>query len=186
MTCPCILVNRSLSRQSSTSCDEVDGNVDLDDAPSSMSLSRTKRWFRTPFLFRVMKYNAPERNWILLGSIAALVLGMIQPLFALVFSKIYGLFAEPSVDKQQHETSMYAGLIFAIGFIGAVAQFLCFFSFSRSGEYLTLRMRKLTFAALLRQEMGYFDDEANSVGALVTRLSSDASSLKVSGMPCDI
>jgi ABC-type multidrug transport system fused ATPase/permease subunit len=182
MTRPCVLVNRSLSRQSSPSYEDADENdVDRDDAASSMSLSRTKRWFRTPFLFRVMKYNAPERYWIVLGSIAALVLGMIQPLFALVFSKIYGLFAEPSVNKQQQETNVYAGLIF-----GAVAQFLCFFSFSRSGEYLTLRMRKLTFAALLRQEMGYFDYEANSVGALVTRISTDASSLKVSNMPCHI
>jgi hypothetical protein len=32
---------------------------------------------------------------------------------------------------------------------------------------------------MLRQEMSYFDYEANSVGALVTRLSSDAAALKV-------
>jgi len=35
---------------------------------------------------------------------------------------------------------------------------------------------------MLRQEMGYFDSETNSVGALVTRLSSDASALKVNSV----
>jgi hypothetical protein len=43
-------------------------------------------------------------------------------------------------------------------------------------------MRKLTFSAMVRQEMSYFDYEMNSVGALVTRLSSDAAALKVNNV----
>lgn len=50
--------------------------------------------------------------------------------------------------------------------------------FSFSGERLTSRLRKLTFAAMLRQEMGWFDNEKNSVGALCSRLSADASAVQ--------
>jgi ATP-binding cassette subfamily B (MDR/TAP) protein 1 len=75
--------------------------------------------------------------------------------------------------------SLYSGIIFIIGFTGGVSQFLSTVGFSKSGEELTMRMRKMTFSAMLRQEMSYFDYEANSVGALVTRLSSDAAALKV-------
>ena len=39
-------------------------------------------------------------------------------------------------------------------------------------------MRKLTFSAMLRQEIGYFDRKTNSVGSLITRLSSDAAALE--------
>jgi ABC-type multidrug transport system fused ATPase/permease subunit len=76
-------------------------------------------------------------------------------------------------------TRIYAAVIFLIGLVTGVTQFLSAARFAKSGEELSMRMRKLTFSAMLRQEMGYFDMETNSVGALVTRLSSDASALKV-------
>lgn len=50
-------------------------------------------------------------------------------------------------------------------------QTLCF---AVSGDRLTQRLRHLTFKAMLRQEIGWFDDERNSTGALTTRLASDA------------
>jgi ATP-binding cassette subfamily B (MDR/TAP) protein 1 len=44
-----------------------------------------------------------------------------------------------------------------------------------------MRMRIISFVSMLRQEIGWFDKEENNLGALVTRLSSDTSSLKVNG-----
>ena len=42
-----------------------------------------------------------------------------------------------------------------------------------------MRMRSISFASMLRQEVSWFDKEENNLGALVTQLSSDTSSLKV-------
>ncbi len=50
--------------------------------------------------------------------------------------------------------------------------------FTTAGEHLTLRMRKLAFEAMLKQEIGWFDDPMNSTGALCARLSSDASAIQ--------
>ena len=50
--------------------------------------------------------------------------------------------------------------------------------YATAGEHLTQRMRKLTFEAMLRQEIGWFDDPANSTGALCSRLSGDAGALQ--------
>ena len=36
-------------------------------------------------------------------------------------------------------------------------------------------MRNMAFAAMLRQDMGWFDDRQNQVGALTARLATDAS-----------
>ncbi len=48
----------------------------------------------------------------------------------------------------------------------------------KAGEELTMRMRVLSFKTMLRQEIGWFDLDENNLGALVTRLSSDAAALK--------
>ena len=54
--------------------------------------------------------------------------------------------------------------------------------FTVSGERLTTRLRGLTFKAILRQEIGWFDLESNSTGILTVRLSQDASRVQgVSG-----
>ncbi|KAG8000685.1 Bile salt export pump [Nibea albiflora] len=55
------------------------------------------------------------------------------------------------------------------------SQILGRFSFAKSGELLTRRLRKLGFQAMLSQEVGWFDDPRNSPGALTTRLATDAS-----------
>ena len=175
--------NRSFSKQSSTSSGELDENDDDDDddddGTSKDPTKKKKKRLRIPFVVRILRFNAPEWLWIVMGATNSVIYGAIQPLFALFFAKIYGLFAEPDLEKQKHLVSLYAGIIFVIGFIGGLSQFLSTLGFSKSGEELTMRMRKMTFSAMLRQEMSYFDYEANSVGALVTRLSSDASALKV-------
>ena len=49
--------------------------------------------------------------------------------------------------------------------------------FGICSENLTYRLRKDVFRAILRQEIAWFDDEANSTGALCARLSHDAASV---------
>ena len=50
--------------------------------------------------------------------------------------------------------------------------------FSLAGVHLTARLRVAAFSAMLRQEVGWFDDERNSVGTLCARLSGDAASVQ--------
>lgn len=177
-----ILGNRTFSKESSVTSEDL--NEDDDDVQTSSDdpSKKKKKRFHTPFVFKVLKFNGPEWHWILMGAICSLIYGATQPIFALFFSYVYGLFANPDLEEQKHLASVYSGVIFVIGFAGAVTLFLSTVGFAKSGEELTMRMRKLTFSAMLRQEMGYFDYETNSVGALVTRLSSDASALKVNSV----
>lgn len=52
------------------------------------------------------------------------------------------------------------------------------FSFGYAGEKLTLRIRKETFKAMLRQEIGWYDKKENAVGSLCAQLAGDASSVQ--------
>lgn len=67
------------------------------------------------------------------------------------------------------------------GSMSDLAQFYFFFQhsmFAKSGEILTRRVRKMAFAAMLRQNVGWFDEAQNNTGALCTRLSVDASRIQ--------
>jgi len=50
--------------------------------------------------------------------------------------------------------------------------------FGISGEKLTNRLRNLLFSSVIRQDIGFFDDENNGTGILTTKLSSDAAMIK--------
>ncbi len=51
-------------------------------------------------------------------------------------------------------------------------------TFTIAGQNLTARLRGLSFKAMLRQEISWFDDEKNSTGALTTRLAHDAAQVQ--------
>ncbi|CAF1034859.1 unnamed protein product [Adineta steineri] len=176
-------VHHVVTKRTSVLSDIFHANIDEDDddeedVTTDDCLKKKKKYFNTPLVFQVFKLNSPEWPWIVMGIICSLIFGASPPLFSLMFADIYTLFADPDLEKQSRLTRIYAACIFIIGFIGGVNQFLSTAAFGKSGEEFTMRMRKLTFSAILRQEMDYFDQESNSVGALVTRLSSDASALK--------
>ena len=65
-----------------------------------------------------------------------------------------------------------------VGVFVGLAMFFQVAMFTVAGEYLTLRMRKLAFAAMLKQEMGWFDQPNNNTGALCSRLSADAAAIQ--------
>ena len=72
----------------------------------------------------------------------------------------------------------YSLLFFGVGVLVGIAMFFQTFMFSVAGETLTLRMRRLAFEAMLKQEMAWFDLPENGTGALCTRLSSDAAAIQ--------
>jgi len=130
-----------------------------------------------PSMGRIMALNKPEWYIIVIGCVAALVQGGIQPAFAIIFSTILGVFAK-DCETQQREILLYSMMFLVIGAVAAISMFLQAFMFSVSGEFLTMRVRQITFKALLRQEVSYFDDHKNTTGALTTRLATDASAIQ--------
>lgn len=81
-------------------------------------------------------------------------------------------------EEATHNTNMLCIVFLAIGVLMAVAAFLQTYLFNFAGIYLTTRIRSQTFAAMLRQEMGWFDEDRNAVGALSVRLSNDAANVQ--------
>ncbi len=68
----------------------------------------------------------------------------------------------------------YAMMFVAAGLVLGLAIFGQVVFFSVAGERLVRRMRAMAFAAMLRQEMAWFDMPENQTGSLCSRLSADA------------
>eukprot|EP00118_Oscarella_pearsei_P021466 m.241042 g.241042 ORF g.241042 m.241042 type:complete len:1331 (+) comp40199_c0_seq19:2286-6278(+) len=130
-----------------------------------------------PPVLRVIKFNAPEWPYLVLGTIGAAAAGVVMPAFALIFARILRVFSL-DCDEMEAEVAVYAPVFFYIGIGSAIFEFSKSFFFGYAGEMVTARLRGLAFRAMLRQEMSWFDDKHHSTGALTTRLAKDASEVK--------
>ncbi|XP_048341989.1 bile salt export pump isoform X2 [Sphaerodactylus townsendi] len=127
---------------------------------------------------RILKYNAPEWPYMVLGSLGAAGNGAVNPLYALLFSQIIGTFSITDANEQRRQIDSICVLFVIVGVLSFLTQFLQGYTFAKSGELLTRRLRKIGFQAMLGQDIGWFDDHTNSPGALTTRLATDASQVQ--------
>ncbi|XP_064300530.1 ATP-binding cassette sub-family B member 5 isoform X3 [Phalacrocorax carbo] len=127
---------------------------------------------------RILALNKPEWLYVLLGVIAAAISGGVHPAFSVIFGKIIGAFQETDPEKRNKNTLVLSLMFLLLGVITLAAYIIQGFMFGKSGEILTMRLRSLSFRALLQQEVGWYDDQKNAVGVLLTRLATDASRVK--------
>lgn len=130
-----------------------------------------------PFL-RTLKLNKPELPYLVSGSIAATINGLFPFAFAMVLSEILSVFSLNDNEKMKKESEFWSLMFLAIGAASFLAQLMQGAMFAKSGELLTARLRRMAFAAMLKQEMAYFDNPLHSTGALTTALSTHASAVQ--------
>uniref|UniRef100_A0A669QP54 ATP binding cassette subfamily B member 11 n=1 Tax=Phasianus colchicus TaxID=9054 RepID=A0A669QP54_PHACC len=147
------------------------------DQPESESAEEEEDVKPVPFA-RILKYNASEWPYMVIGSLGAAVNGALSPLYALLFSQILGTFSILDEEEQKVQINGVCLLFVLVGVISFFTQFLQGYNFAKSGELLTRRLRKIGFQAMLGQDIGWFDDRRNSPGALTTRLATDASQVQ--------
>ncbi|PON33800.1 ABC transporter [Parasponia andersonii] len=128
-------------------------------------------------LMRLVYLNKPELPVLLLGSIAAAVHGVTFPVFGLLLSSSINMFYE-TPSKLREDSRFWALLYLGMGVIVLLVVPMQNFLFSVAGGKLVQRIRSLTFEKVVHQEIGWFDDPANSSGAVGARLSTDASTVK--------
>ncbi|KAA0159934.1 hypothetical protein FNF31_04579 [Cafeteria roenbergensis] len=118
-------------------------------------------------------YNAADYPIIAGAIIASAVDGAVFPSYALVLAEMLAVLYK-SGEEFENGVRDYCLAFVGIGVIAMVATWARVALFELMGARLTARLRKATYAALLRQEIAYFDYEHNSSGQLTGRLSSDA------------
>ncbi|KAI8056326.1 P-loop containing nucleoside triphosphate hydrolase protein [Gilbertella persicaria] len=127
-------------------------------------------------LGKVLKQMRPEWPLLITGVCGAAVAGAVFPCFALIFAQVLSQLVSPDTTPPgpMEGTNLYSFLFVIIGIaalIGFATQVICF---EVAGERYTKRLRGQIFRAFMKQEIGFFDEDDNSLGALTSKLAIDS------------
>ncbi|XP_023344692.1 phosphatidylcholine translocator ABCB4 [Eurytemora carolleeae] len=128
--------------------------------------------------FKILHLNAREWPFILIGVLSSAVMGGVMPSFAFLFGDVLSIFVWENIQEARDHSLYNCFLFIGLGVASGMAMFLQGYMFGISGEHLTYRLRILAFTHMLKQELGWFDDQRNNTGSLCTRLSADASKVQ--------
>ncbi|KAL5839191.1 hypothetical protein ACOSQ3_011895 [Xanthoceras sorbifolium] len=126
---------------------------------------------------RLAYLNKPELPILLIGSIAAAVHGVIFPIFGLLISTAIKMFYKP-LDQLKKDSEFWSLVFVGLGVATLIAIPCQNYFFAVAGGKLIERIRSLTFEKVVHQQISWFDDPANSSGAVGARLSTDASTIR--------
>ncbi|XP_077212704.1 ATP binding cassette subfamily B19 [Tasmannia lanceolata] len=162
---------RNLSYQYSTGADgriEMVSNADTDGknpAPDG-------------YFFRLLKLNAPEWPYAIMGAVGSILSGFIGPTFAFVMSNMIEVFYYRDPNAMERKTKEFVFIYIGAGLYAVVAYLVQHYFFSIAGENLTTRVRRMMLSAILRNEVGWFDEEENNSSLVAARLATDAADVK--------
>lgn len=112
------------------------------------------------------------------GLIMAILNGLVLPVYAFYFGEFMDVLSETDPVVAQDRANYYAIVFVILGVIAGITIFGSMGCFGLAGEALTNRLRKLAFRTMMQQDLAWFDDQRNSIGALCSRLSGDAASVQ--------
>lgn len=130
-------------------------------------------------IFKVLKQMRPEWPLMALGCTGAAIAGAVFPCYSFAFSQVIVLLTDPTRRDEidlggVKGTNLYAFLFVIIAIAAFCGFSLQSISFEIAGERYTERLRGMIFRAYMKQEVGYFDQEDNNMGALTSKLAVDA------------
>ncbi|CAL4894691.1 unnamed protein product [Urochloa decumbens] len=128
-------------------------------------------------LSRLISLNKPEMPVLLLGTMAAVVSGVIFPILGVLISSSIKSFYEP--PHQLRKDSRFWTLMYvASGVASFISLPVEYFLFGVAGGKLVERIRSLSFESIVHQEISWFDKPSNASGTIGARLSVDASNIR--------
>ncbi|KAB2084981.1 hypothetical protein ES319_A05G371300v1 [Gossypium barbadense] len=146
-----------------------------DDIPIEVKEAKDVHQGEAPSFWRLAQLSFAEWLYAVLGSIGAAIFGSFNPLLAYVIALIVTAYYRRQEHRHlQDEVDRWCLIIACMGIVTVVANFLQHFYFGIMGEKMTERVRRMMFSAMLRNEIGWFDNEENSPDNLSMRLANDA------------
>ncbi|KAI4107579.1 MAG: hypothetical protein L6R37_001539 [Teloschistes peruensis] len=127
----------------------------------------------------VGSFNKKETHLMLFGLFWSIIAGGGNPTQAVFFAKsIVAISVPPSMYGQLRHDADFWSLMYLML---AIVQFIAFcgqgVAFAYCSERLVRRARDQAFRTMLRQDIEFFDQEANSAGALTSFLSTETTHL---------
>lgn len=132
---------RNLSYQYSTG---ADGRIEM------VSNAETDKKNPAPrnYFFRLLKLNAPEWPYSIMGAVGSILSGFIGPTFAIVMSNMIEVFYYRNPARMERKTKEFVFIYIGAGLYAVVAYLIQHYFFSIMGENLTTRVRRMMLAGM--------------------------------------
>ncbi|KAF8716318.1 hypothetical protein HU200_026605 [Digitaria exilis] len=128
-------------------------------------------------LSRLISLNKPEMPVLLLGTMAAVVSGVIFPMLGVLVSSSIKSFYEPP-HQLRKDSRFWTLMYITSGVVSFISLPVEYFLFGVAGGKLVERIRSLSFESIVHQEISWFDNPSNASGTIGARLSVDASNIR--------
>ncbi|KAJ4960390.1 hypothetical protein NE237_020300 [Protea cynaroides] len=156
--------NNSISRSSSVRSENKDDNYGSED----------EKTVSVPSFRRLLILNLSEWKQASLGCVNAMLFGAVQPVYAFVMGSMISVYFSPEHSEIKSKTRSYSLFFVFLAAFSLVINIIQHYNFAAMGEYLTKRIREKMLSKILTFEVGWFDQDDNSTGAVCSRLSKDA------------
>ncbi|KAF8842127.1 P-loop containing nucleoside triphosphate hydrolase protein, partial [Paxillus ammoniavirescens] len=124
------------------------------------------------FLFARIGALNREGLWrYAVGAMFAIVAGMTYPVFGIVYAQAISGFSESDLSVRRHDGDRNALWFLIIALVSSISLGLRNYFFGSSAVTLTSKLHALSFKAILRQDIEFFDRDENSTGILTANLS---------------
>ncbi|PKU59347.1 ABC transporter B family member 4 [Dendrobium catenatum] len=121
--------------------------------------------------------NKPEIPVLLIGSVAAIINGVVFPVLGIMLSSMMVIFYEPP-HKMKKDSKFWSLMFLVIAVVSLLAVQARSYFFALAGSKLIRRIRMMTFEKVVNMEMAWFDDPENFSGEVGSRLSTDAAKVR--------
>ncbi|KAI1815285.1 ABC transporter [Poronia punctata] len=125
----------------------------------------------------IAAFNRSEWKIMLWGMLWAVVCGGGNPAQALFFAKEVITLSGPITEENKHSikgrSDFWSLMYLILALVIFLAQMLQGFAFAKCSEILIHRVRDRGFRTMLRQDVGFYDKEENTPGALTSFLSTE-------------
>ncbi|KAG5527475.1 hypothetical protein RHGRI_028388 [Rhododendron griersonianum] len=175
------LSTKSISHHSSSlsySYDSgADGRIEM---VSILSNVKTEKKNPAPhgYFCRLLKLNAPEWPYSIMGAVGSILYGFVNPTISVVLSSLIEVFYYRNHASMERKTKEYVIIFLGTGLYAVVAYFIQHYFFNIMGENLGTRVRRMMFAAILMNEVGWYDEEEHNSSIVAACLATDAADVK--------
>ncbi|KAF3949791.1 hypothetical protein CMV_024380 [Castanea mollissima] len=140
-------------------------------------LAETEEKYPKVPINRIAYLNKPEIPILLLGTIAAIIDGIILPIFGILLARVIKSFYEPP-PKMKKDSNFWSLMFVALGMVSFLAISARGYLFAVAGCKLIARIRLMCFEKLVHMEIGWFDEPVHSSGSVGARLSANAATMR--------
>ncbi|CAI0455695.1 unnamed protein product [Linum tenue] len=127
-----------------------------------------------PSFFRLIALNLPEWKQAFMGCIGAILFGGVQPTYSFAMGSMISVYFFKDHNQIKEKTMIYSLSFLGLAFASLIVNVVQHYNFGYMGEKLTKRVRERMLSKILTFEVGWFDKDENSSGAVYSRLSKDA------------